>query len=447
MRKKSQGFYFDKAAGSWVVQAARTGPDGRQLRRCRRIRGTAADARACRAQMTEELEVEVNRLIKLQQREEEIHRAATVLGIQHPALMKQRESARLPTLREYLVGRWAQHVLVSQNVTTRRTTKSHVAYLTFFLGGRRLDEIDEAAVALVREGLFRDGPRSFALNKSGEPRKRRSETFTPTAVNRILATLAAALNLAERERLIERAPRVDLLPRDESEPIVPPSDDELDAILKAAADFREIAPVMPEAIELAAETGMRAGEQFTLSWRSVDFSMGETGAIRIEKQPRAKLIDGQPWRPKYKKSRTIPLTPRARELLLDLRARGPNEPDAPVIPSRGGSPYNRLEAAPDKAGKGFFPDVVEAAGLAGRVRWHDLRHFFAVRALMRGVPMAVVSAWLGHSDINLTVKRYGRWAAESREQWSWAKKMGTPIDAIGPRPALGVIDGGRDTKG
>lgn len=56
--------------------------------------------------------------------------------------------------------------------------------------------------------------------------------------------------------------------------------------------------------------------------------------------------------------------------------------------------------------------------------------------------MAVASAWLGHSDVNLTVKQYGRWAAEAREQWQWAKKMDEPIDAIAQRPALGVIDGG-----
>jgi hypothetical protein len=27
---------------------------------------------------------------------------------------------------------------------------------------------------------------------------------------------------------------------------------------------------------------------------------------------------------------------------------------------------------------------------------------------------------MGHSDIGLTVKRYGRFAAEAREQWTWA---------------------------
>jgi integrase len=373
--------------------------------------------------------------------------AAQLLGLS-PERTKGLVSGKRVTLRDFLLGRWAEHVMVTQNATTRRTTRSHVGYLTFYLSGLPLDEIDDAAVAKVREGLFRDGPRAFTVNKSGEPRRARAETFTPTSINRILATLAAALNLAEREKLIDRAPRVDLLPRDQSEPIVPPTDAELQAILKAAEQFREIAPLMPEAIELASETGMRAGEQFALTWRSVDFAMGDTGGIRIEKQPRAKLVGGKPWVPKHRKSRIIPLTPRARALLQDLRARAaPSGPSDPVIPSRGGSPYNRLEAAPDKSGKGYFPDVVAAAELAGHVRWHDLRHYFAVRALMRGVPMAVVSSWLGHSDINLTVKRYGRWAAEAREQWQWAKRMNDPMDAVQPRPALGVIDGGRDGRG
>jgi len=450
MRGQAKGFYFDKKAGTWVVQATRMGPAGQKFRRCQRVRGTISEARARRKAMVAELDAEVAR-IRDREAEEQKRRAAVVLlGLTREPTKRGTTtsigSAPQPTLQQFLLGRWAQHVLVTQNETTRRTTRSHVAYLSYYLGQQPLAEIDDAAVAVVREGLLRDGPRSFVLNRSGEPRKRRSETFTPTAVNRILATLAAALNLAERERLIERAPRVDLLPRDESEPVMAPSDDELAALIKAAEDFREIAPFMPEAIELAAETGMRAGEQFALSWRSVDFRMNDTGAIRIEKQPRAKLVGGTPWRPKHLKTRLIPLTPRARTLLESLRERVPSELDAPVIPSRGGSPYNRLEAAPDKSGKGFFPDVVEAAGLVGRVHWHSLRHYFAVRGLLRGVPIAVVSAWLGHSDVNLTVKRYGRWAAESREQWQWAKKMSAPIDAIAPRPALAVVDGGKEKR-
>ena len=444
--------YYDAKNGGWVIQARLKMPDGQVLRSCKRIRGPKAEMTAAAkiedARMKVELEAERTRRSTHIANAAAKMEAAKLLGLS-PERTKGLVSGRRLTLRDFLLGRWAEHVVVTQNVTTRRTTRSHVAYLTFYLSDLPLDEIDDAAVAKVREGLFRDGPRAFTLNKSGEPRRARVETFTPTSINRILATLAAALNLAEREKLIDRAPRVDLLPRDQSEPIVPPTEAELKLILKAAEQFREIAPFMPEAIELASETGMRAGEQFALTWRSVDFAMGDTGGIRIEKQARAKLVGGKPWVPKHRKSRIIPLTPRARALLLDLRGRvvpSPSPSDL-VISSRGGSPYNRLEAAPDKSGRGYFTDVVEVAELVGHVRWHDLRHYYAVRALMRGIPMAVVSSWLGHSDINLTVKRYGRWAAEAREQWQWAKRMNDPIDAVQPRPALGVIEGGRDGRG
>lgn len=439
-------FYLDKAAGSWVVQLQRTSPDGTKLRRCRRVRGSRADAQKLEKEMTADLDAELARLRSAHQTAERKKAAAIELGID-PALTRSNGSIVRPTLRDFLTGRWAEHTLVAQNATTRRTTRTHVAYILYHLDGdRRIDELHEADVAKLREGLVREGPKSFFLKRNGQPRKPRVETFTPLAVNRILGTFAAALNLAERERLIDRAPRVDLLPADDSEPIVPPTDEELHAILKMAPKFHEVAPFMAEAIELAAETGMRAGEQFTRTWRFIDFKMGDTGAIRVEKQPKVKLVDGKVWTPKHRKARIIPLTPRAREILLSMRERVPHAPDDPVIPSRGGSPYVRLEAAPDKAGQGFFPELVATALPGSRVRWHDLRHYFAVRALLKGVPIAVVSAWLGHSDVNLTVKRYGRWASEAREQWRWAKAMGQPADAIARRPALGVIGGGRGER-
>jgi integrase len=438
-------FYLDRQAGSWVVQISRTAPGGTKLRRCKRVRGTRADAKKLEAQLLAELGQEIEQLRQQDLQAQQRLQAARTLGLDLTSLESSNDSARPPTLREYLTGRWAEHAQVTQNATTRRTTRSHIAYILYHLDGdRHLDDLHEAAVARLRERLILEGPKSFTMNRNGQPRRPRVTSFTPLAVNRILATFAAALRLAERERLIDRAPRVDLLPADDSAPLVPPSDEELKAIIGAAADFREIAPLMPEAIELAAETGMRAGEQFTRTWRFVDFQMGETGALRIEKQPKVKLIDGKVWTPKHKKARIIPLTPRARELLLAIREKVPHGPDDPVIPARGGAPYVRLEAAPDKAGSGFFSQVVDAALPGTRIRWHDLRHYFAVRALLKGVPIAVVSAWLGHSDVNLTVKRYGRWAAEAREQWRWAKAMGEPTDAIAQRPALGVLDGGRD---
>lgn len=40
--------------------------------------------------------------------------------------------------------------------------------------------------------------------------------------------------------------------------------------------------------------------------------------------------------------------------------------------------------------------------VSGGSRIHDLRHSFAINALRRGVDVALVSRWLGHSSITVT---------------------------------------------
>jgi integrase len=138
----------------------------------------------------------------------------------------------------------------------------------------------------------------------------------------------------------------------------------------------------------------------------------------------------------------VPLSPLTRTILEELPEQVPHALDDLVIPNRGGCPYVRLEHAPEKAGKGWWHDVLSGCGLHGKVQFHALRHRFAVRCLQRGVPIAVVSSWLGHSDVNLTVKRYGRWSSEAQEQWEWIKRLDKPIDSVAKEPWLTVYEGG-----
>lgn len=51
---------------------------------------------------------------------------------------------------------------------------------------------------------------------------------------------------------------------------------------------------------------------------------------------------------------------------------------------------------------------------------------FAVRLLTRGVPITVVSELLGHSDINLTAKRYGRFSSDAKVKWDVVKEDDPP---------------------
>ena len=64
----------------------------------------------------------------------------------------------------------------------------------------------------------------------------------------------------------------------------------------------------------------------------------------------------------------------------------------------------------DVGRKGFstaFEKAREAAGIPEGFTPHDLRHVFASVSLSSGVPITDVAAWLGHSDIRVTVGIYG----------------------------------------
>ena len=42
--------------------------------------------------------------------------------------------------------------------------------------------------------------------------------------------------------------------------------------------------------------------------------------------------------------------------------------------------------------------------------FHELRHIYASRLVMKGVPLAVVAVQLGHSDTRMVEKHYGHMA-------------------------------------
>jgi integrase len=159
---------------------------------------------------------------------------------------------------------------------------------------------------------------------------------------------------------------------------------------------------------------------FHLTCGSVDLARS---AIRIEMQVKSRLVNGRPWKPKHNKWREVPLSTRAKAILEQRLTDGSKCGHDLVFPNRGGCPYERMDGAPKGAGKAWFPDAVEAAGLKGNVTFHGLRHLFAVRLLTRGVPITVVSELLGHSDVNLTVKRYGRFASDAKVKWDAVKVL------------------------
>lgn len=155
-------------------------------------------------------------------------------------------------------------------------------------------------------------------------------------------------------------------------------------------------------IVLLAHTGMRIGEAVALRWSDVDLV---AGAIRVadERSSRRKKLAGSARTTKGRRSRTIPIHSRLREMLNGLK----RQPDGRVLhASRGGKLLSRNVLAT------FIKEVIEPLterfptpeGEIGfeHGRIHSFRHFFCSQSFLSGRSEGEVRDWLGHADSKIT---------------------------------------------
>jgi integrase len=155
----------------------------------------------------------------------------------------------------------------------------------------------------------------------------------------------------------------------------------------------------------AIHSGLRIGELAGLEWGDIDWNSKFIKVQRSYDRVHRKIVPT-----KTKKIRRVDLSD---ELIAGLRelernrkaeclAKGQNEiPEAVFCNEVGG----RMDAA--NVSERHFHKCLKKAGVR-RIRFHDLRHTFAGLLLSYGAPIAYVSEQLGHSSIEMTVKRYGK---------------------------------------
>src|SRR6266849_7950623 len=395
----------------------------KRLRKTKRFSGTLDEAKLAHAQLHAEL---------LAQWQMEAMNSNN--GLPGPRVL-----SRCPTLTEWLTGRYAQHQKLAQNECTRRKLESPARYLLASdLAELPLDKIDTGKINHHIEWRREVGALTFAYRNDGERYKPRRTEVGNQTVNKALKLLSSALRLAHEEGTIDKLPRINFLPEDDARAIVPPTEEQYQALIRGAQGLRAIAPFLPEVVELFGEFGLRPGELFHLTWGSVDWKLGvgeNQGALRIEEQKRTRVVGGKPWLPKNRKFRWVPFTSRGREILEQLRGQQKDAAaDELVIPNENGLPYIRFDAGTMKGGgTSVWKRLLEVSFVEG-VAMRDLRHYFAVQNLIRGVPLTMLSHWMGHSHIELTAKRYGRWAREQKEQWEYAMLRSKSAEVVETRP-------------
>lgn len=305
------------------------------------------------------------------------------------------------TLGDYLTG-WIERHRAHVRPSTWRTAEGHVRTVLIPALGRiplaRLSaaDVERALSAYVRAG------RPVAGRDGRDGRKPRP--VSPVTAGHVRAILRRALADAQRAGLVGRNVAADATPpRIASRPIAYLQPDELRRLLSATAED----PLGP-LYALAASTGLRRGELVGLRWTDVDL---KAGTLRVARSVGRDEAGG--WTAAETKSvrsrRMLPLPSMARNAFDRQRKR------QAALKLAAGTAWQDRDALvfTDAVGRPLLPEYVSHAFAKARTvaglptaTLHQLRHTAATLLLAEGVPLAVISDWLGHSEIAVTAAHY-----------------------------------------
>ena len=145
-------------------------------------------------------------------------------------------------------------------------------------------------------------------------------------------------------------------------------------------------------------TGIRLGELLSLTWSDIDF---KNKVMHIRKTSYFIKIEGKYKviidKPKTAKSnRIIPLSDKLIGILLYIRS---TTNSSYVISNRLG------EIIDNRSYQRTFQSILKKCKIK-HYSFHSLRHTFATRAIEIGVDVKTLSEILGHTNVNITLKRY-----------------------------------------
>jgi integrase len=260
------------------------------------------------------------------------------------------------------------------------------ALITPVLGGIAVNKLSKLRIEQWQEGLAKTSAR--VRTRPGEPQQFRKHNDPEdvrkrrATCNRVLAILRAALNLAHQNgkaAIADAWERVRPYHNVAAARLRYLSDDESRRLINACKpDFRAL-------VTAALLTGCRYGELVRLTVEDVH---ADAGTIHVRTS-------------KSGKPRHIVLTAEGQSFFGGLRLGKP--PGSLLFTRFNGQPWQRSDQR----------RPMEAACLAARIAdasFHVLRHTYASRLVMRGVPLPVVAAQLGHASINMVERHYGHLA-------------------------------------
>ena len=297
------------------------------------------------------------------------------------------------------VGEWlntwiSEYTADWKPLTVCNYSKQIKKHLIPRLGAAKLEDLDTHTIQLFYNSLTKSG-------------------LAPKTVKNIHGVLHAALEQAISNGYIHKNPTAGCkLPKVVRPEIKPLEPEEIARMLKEAKK-----DAYDNLFIVAMFTGMRQGELLGLSWDNVNF---KTGQITIKQQLQCK--DGVYFleTPKSGKCRVLFPAPVVMEALKDEQQQ--QNANKQIVGAAWENKFNLVFT--DALGKNLvrrtvvkhFKAVIERANIPPDVRFHDLRHSFAVTSLYSGDDVKTVQANLGHATAQFTLDVYGHVTQKMRQE-------------------------------
>lgn len=281
----------------------------------------------------------------------------------------------VPTLAEFK-GRFLDAIAVrcAEHPSTISFYREKFQRLLDFapLANARLDEIDEELIEAFVQA--------------------RRRTVGPATTNRALATLRRCLRLAQRWRVLDRLPQINLLAGEKQREFVLAHGQAEDRYLAACPDpLRDVALLM-------LDTGMRPGEALALRWSDIHLDPPRGSkfgylAIRNGKSRYAK--------------RNLSLTGRVTAMLQSRQASS----ESPLLfPGAQGEKSTTISSLDHQ-----HEDVRQALALPAEFVVYSLRHTMLTRLGEAGAGAFTIQRIAGHSSVTVS-QRYVHPSPESQER-------------------------------
>ncbi|MBQ8814101.1 MAG: site-specific integrase [Lachnospiraceae bacterium] len=239
------------------------------------------------------------------------------------------------------------------------------------------------------------------------------DELSAASIHLAYKVLRMALEKAVQNEYIPRNPAVGCaLPKVNQPEMHPLTDEEITALLRTAKGNP-----YEHLIVVALFTGLRLGELLGLTWDSANLNKG---TIFVSKQLADLDRDDDDifMLPKNNKTRTLTVATsvilalkaqRRRQIEMRLKAGQIwNNPHNLVFTLEDGSLVDRWRVQRE------FKDLLTAAGIEN-VRFHDLRHTYAVNAIRAGDDIKTLQGNLGHASAAFTLDRYGHFTERMKQ--------------------------------